>query len=50
MLYAGRRHAFRTVAIDLLTLFELDPRLAVLDRHMTLPDLADAADTSRCSS
>ncbi len=45
MLYASGRRAFQSVAVDLLTLLDLDPRRAVLDRHLALPDLADAADT-----
>jgi len=40
VLYASGRSAFPTVAVDLL---DLDPRRAVLDRHLALPDLADAA-------
>ncbi len=45
MLYASGRRAFHTVAVDLLTLLDLNPGRAVLDRHLALPDLADAADT-----
>jgi len=45
VLYASGRRAFHPVAVDLLTLLDLDPRRAVLDRHLALPDLADAADT-----
>jgi len=45
VLYASCRRAFHTVAVDLLTLLDLDPRRAVLDRHLALPDLADAAAT-----
>ncbi len=45
VLYASCRRAFHTVAVDLLALLDLDPRRAVLDRHLALPDLADAADT-----
>ncbi len=45
VLYASRRRAFHTVAEDLLTLLDLNPRRAVLDRHLALPDLADAPAT-----
>jgi len=45
VLYASGRRAFQSVAVDMLTLLDLDPRRAVLDRHLALPDLADDADT-----
>lgn len=45
VLYASGRRAFHPVAVDMLTLLDLNPGRAVLDRHLALPDLADAADT-----
>lgn len=42
VLYASGRRAFHTVAEDLLTLLDLNPGRAVLDRHLALPDLAAA--------
>ncbi len=37
VLYASCRRAFQSVAVDLLTLLDLDPRRAVLDRHLHCP-------------
>jgi hypothetical protein len=41
ILYSGNAGAFERLRVDLLALLDLDPRRAVTDANLSLPDLAD---------